>query len=87
MDKKLYMNKLNYSQTVPNSHYWTNLDSLIIAIEFDIKWHATKKEREEKIKKSDNLIIDAYEPLTMEHILTGLKNAQKNGYRLKKKIF
>jgi len=73
-----------YMQVVPDSHYWTNLESLIRSLELDVEWHASKKERKKRIKESKGTIIDCYEPLTMEYLLIGLKNAQEKGYDLKK---
>jgi hypothetical protein len=74
-----------YMQVVPNSHYWTDLDMLIRTLEFDVEYHKpeNKKARKKRIKESKIPIIDCYEPLTMEHLLVGLKNARKHGYELK----
>ena len=70
-------------QTVPDSHYWTGLEGIIISIDFDIKYHATERERKERIKNSEYPIADMYEPLTPEYLIIGLRNALKNGYELK----
>ncbi len=73
------MVRTNYMHVVPDSHFWTDLSQLVTSIEFDIIWHRTKEERDNRIQ----LIVDMYEPLTRKYILIGLKNSLKNGYDLK----
>ena len=75
-----------YMQVVPDSHYWTDLDMLIRALEFDVEWHKNKKKRKKQMKKAKYPIIDAYDPLTIEYVLIGLKNAREKGYKLKKPL-
>ena len=70
-------------QRIPNSHFWTSLEGIYHSVEFDLKWHASKDKREEKIKNSSFPITDSYEPLTTEYLIIGLKNCQKHGYKLK----
>ena len=77
----------HYMRVVPDSHYWTDLDMLIRALEFDVEWHKNKKKRKKRMKKSKYPIIDAYEPLTIKYILIGLKNARDKGYKLRKPLF
>ena len=76
--------KSHYCHVVPNSHFWNNLESLIFTIEHDLEWRATKDEREKRIEESHIPIIDCHEPLTMEYVIIGLKNALGHGYDLKK---
>ena len=69
-------------QVIPNSHLWIHLDGLIFSLQHDIEWHATRKEREKRIKNSKHTIIDMHEPLTKEYVLVGLRNAIKHKYEL-----
>ena len=75
----------HYCHVVPNSHRWHCLGSLLRTLEFDVEYHKpeSKKARKKRIKESKIPIIDCYEPLTMEHLLVGLKNARDHGYELK----
>lgn len=73
------MRQTNYVQAVPDSHYWTKLEHLIITIDFDIKWHQRKKEI---AKDDDQIMVDIYKPLTKEYLFIGLNNSLKNGYEI-----
>jgi len=73
----------HYMRVEPNSHFYTMLEQLITSIEFDIQWHASKEEREERIRTADYPIVDMHEPLTPEYLIIGLNNSLKNGYELK----
>jgi len=79
----------HYVHVVPNSHRWHCLGSLIRTIEFDVEYQKpenkkARKKREKEEKKAGTIVIDCYKPLTMEYLLTGLKNAHDDGYRLVK---
>ena len=76
------MEQAHYMQIVPNSHFWTDLDMLIQTLEFDIDWYETKEQRGERIGDAEHSIVDMYEPLTVEYLITGLENTLKNGYEL-----
>ena len=69
---------LNYVHIVPDSHFWSDLNQLINAIEFDINWHNTKEEKEDLI-----VSVNMYKPLSKEYLMVGLKNSLKNGYEIK----
>lgn len=68
------MSQINYCQTVPNSHFWSNLKGIIYSIEL-------QEQREAQENENTNVIY-ASEPFTSEYLLVGLNNCIKNGYRL-----
>lgn len=70
-------------RTIPNSHFWTSLEGIYRSVESDLLWHATKDKREEENNKAEYTVKDCYEPLTPEYIVIGLKNCQKEGFKLK----
>lgn len=69
-------------QVVPNSHRWTDLSQVQMSLEHDMAYHATKHEREERIKNADHMIVDMYKPLTIEYLLIGFKNTLKDRTKL-----
>lgn len=72
-----------FMQSVPDSHYWTGLKGIINIVEYELKYHATKYDREKRIKLSEHTIVNMYKTLTTEHLVIGLKNCIKNKYKLK----
>ncbi|MFA5366599.1 MAG: hypothetical protein WC333_01840 [Dehalococcoidia bacterium] len=66
-----------YMQSVPNSHWWPKLGGLIVSIE----QHLTILDRLEKAVKDNQTYYG--ELLTKEHIIIGLENSIKHGYKLK----
>jgi hypothetical protein len=71
MDNNFYM------QTIPNSHWWPRLGGLIVSIE----QHLAILDRLEKAVEDNQTYYG--ELLTKEHIIIGLKNSVKHGYKLK----
>ena len=59
----------NYMQVIPNSHYWSNLDMLLTYLGY--------------IQISGNQWYTAWSA-EVEHLIIGLENTIKNGYKLKK---
>jgi hypothetical protein len=64
-----------YMQTIPNSHFWTDLSQIVYSIELQLQREANEKENSNAIYVG--------EPLTKEYILVGLYNTLHNGYKLK----
>lgn len=66
--------KANYMHVIPDSHFWTDLNQLLVLIENHFQLMES-----EPIEN-----IYAGEPyMTKKYILTGLNNSKKNGYNLK----
>ena len=61
--------KTNFIQVIPNSHYWSNLDMLLTYLGY--------------IQISGNQWYTAWS-VEVEHLIIGLENTIKNGYKLKK---
>jgi hypothetical protein len=78
-DEEIYFpptkSSINYMQTIPNSHFWTDLSQIVYSIELQLQREANEKEN------SDAIYVG--EPLTKEYILVGLYNTLHNGYKLK----
>ena len=68
----------NYFQTIPNSHFWTDLNQIVYSIDHELR----RQEREKETK--DNRSIYIGEPLTGDYILIGLGNSLMRGYNLKR---
>jgi hypothetical protein len=60
----------NYMRVEPNSHYWTNLDMLLMYLKY--------------IQESGNQWYDNAWKAEVEQLIIGLENTIKNGYKLKK---
>jgi hypothetical protein len=65
-----------YCQSVPDSHWYTDLKQIVYSIEYDLK-----RKKEESNPESQTRY--GGEPLTKEHIIIGLNNSIKHGYKLK----
>jgi len=69
---------VNYMQTIPNSHFWTDLRQIVSQIEYE----SQRKIRESNVEENEySVYID--EPLTKEYLLIGLNNSKKHGYEIK----
>jgi hypothetical protein len=62
-----------YMRTVPNSHFWTDLEQIKYSIELELQ----------RVKRENSDTVYVGEPLTKKYILIGLCNSIKNGYKLK----
>jgi len=71
------MENINYMQTIPNSHFWTNLRQIISSFDYQ-----RQRETQEKIEKNSEYSTYIGEPFTKEYLLIGLNNSIKNGYHL-----
>jgi len=73
-------NKAMYMQTIPNSHFWTDLSQIVYSIQYELD----RQKRELEVKDNNSIYVG--EPLTAEYIVVGLTNSIKNGYKLKQKF-
>jgi len=67
-------------QVIPDSHYWTDVNQLIVTIESEIY-------RKKNKNNPNMIIIDNYDGKSFEeHLLIGLKNTKSHGYNLSRNI-
>lgn len=68
---------VHFMQVVPNSHFWTDLNQIIISIDYYFDWMERKIYPEPNVYLGDN-------EMSKEYLLIGLNNSKKNGYRIKR---
>lgn len=65
-------------QVVPDSHFWTDLNQIIVSIDYYFDWMERKTHPPEpNIYYGDN-------EMSKEYLLIGLNNSKKNGYKIKR---
>ena len=75
------MNTAYYYQTIPNSHFYTDLNQILNSINHELnrRLHESKNRDD----AHDYTVTYVGERLTKEYLITGLKNSIKQGYELK----
>lgn len=80
------MNSVNYMQVVPNSHYWTDLNQILVSLDYyyDLSkvFHSEKRKN---LPKEPNIYYGESE-MSKEYLLIGINNAKKHGYKIKRFI-
>jgi hypothetical protein len=78
---KVNTNKaMYYMQTIPNSHYWTDLKQIVYSIEHELE---RQKYESEKHPEDEYTVRYVGEHLTKDYILIGLGNSLTHGYKFK----
>lgn len=72
------MTSANYMQVIPDSHFWTDLNQIVISIDYYFDLMERKKHPPEpNVYLGDN-------EMSKEYLLIGLNNSIKNGYKIKR---
>jgi hypothetical protein len=69
----------NYMHVIPNSHFYSDLNQIIVSFDHQAQREAYESEKHEEDKYTVKYVG---EPFTREYLLIGLNNCIKNGYHL-----